>query len=224
MKMHNNVLMSLLLAVALLLAGILVPGYAAAAEEDGSIQLLPPRMDRPATLMTAVKNRRSSRTFSEADLPLETLSDLMWTAYGINRPGGMRTVPSAHNWQAIDLYVAMKNGLYLYSAAKNSLDLVKSEDLRRICGKQGFTQDAPVNLIYVADYSRMSRDIVTNVFFSATDASFISQNVYLFCAAEGLSTVVLAWVDKPALSKAMGLKNYQKIVLTQPVGYPPGKP
>ena len=57
-------------------------------------------------------------------------------------------------------------------------------------------------------------------FYSAADTGFVSQNVYLFCASEGLSTVVLGWVDKDALAEKMGLRNNQKVILTQPVGFP----
>ena len=94
------------------------------------------------------------------------------------------------------------------------------KDIREFTGKQDFTQKAPLNLIYVVDYSRMSTNSKNKAFYSATDTGFISQNVYLFCASENLATVVLGWVDKPALKKIMELKEDQEIILTQPVGYP----
>jgi SagB-type dehydrogenase family enzyme len=222
MRRPRNILLSLVLSSIFILGATPATICAVAAESGRTIKLPPPRMDRPATLMTSLKNRRSSRTFSGVDLSRETISDLLWAACGVNRPDGRRTAPSAKNWQEIDVYVAMESGLYLYNAGENSLDLVKKEDLRALCGKQGFTQDAPVNLIYVADQSRMSRDTPENLFSAAADTGFISQNVYLYCAAEGLSTVVLGWVDAPSLAKAMGLEDAQRVILTQPVGYPAG--
>jgi nitroreductase len=114
--------------------------------------------------------------------------------------------------------VALASGLYLYDAQNNRLALQFKTDIREQTGVQPFTQKAPVNLIYVADYDRLRGD---PVFYSAADTGFISQNVYLFCASEGLNTAVLGWVEKEALHKAMKLKASQNIILTQPVGFPP---
>jgi len=125
------------------------------------------------------------------------------------------------NWQEIDIYVARKDGLYLYDANKNVLNKILDEDIRGATGGQDFVKDAPINLVFVADYSRMgdspkeSKD-----FYSATDTGFISQNVYLYCTSEGLRTVVRGWVDREKLGKVMKLKENQKIILAQTVGYP----
>jgi SagB-type dehydrogenase family enzyme len=171
--------------------------------------------------MKALQNRRSTRSFSDQELPLDVLSNLLWAAGGINRAeSGMRTAPSAKNQQEIDIYVAMKSGVYLYNAKTNTLDPVIPEDIRAAAGIQDFTQEAPVDLIFVADFNKMSGDAQTKKFYAGADTGFISQNVYLFCASEGLATVVLGWFDQTALAKAMGLKAGQEIILTQPVGYP----
>jgi SagB-type dehydrogenase family enzyme len=190
-------------------------------EELTAIDLTKPQSDSGVPLMKALALRRSERSFSAKELPLETLSNLLWAAGGVNRPdSGKRTVPSAVNRQEIDIYVAMKKGLYLYNAQHHVLSPVMAGDIRRFSGVQDFTEEAPVNLIYVADFARMSGDEDDKIFYSATDTGFISQNVYLFCASEGLSTVVLGWVDKPALAEIMNLKKEQRVILTQPVGYP----
>ncbi len=171
-------------------------------------------------LMQALKKRKSIRSFSEKELSQQTLSNLLWAAFGINRPdSGMRTAPSAHNMQEIDVFVAMKNGLYLYEPKQHALGLVSNEDIRGVTGKQGFVAKAPVNLIFVADYSKMGKVSKDNDFYSAADTGFIAQNVYLFCASEGLGTVVRGWVDKEELARAMGLGAEQKVILTQTVGY-----
>ncbi|MBU1127793.1 MAG: SagB/ThcOx family dehydrogenase [Candidatus Omnitrophica bacterium] len=190
------------------------------AEELEPIKLSAPRLEKGKLLMEALSERQSSRSFSSEPLPIEVLSDLLWAAFGVNRPdSGRRTAPSARNWQEIDIYVAMEKGLYLYDAGQNVLQPVLAQDIRAACGLQAFTQIAPVDLIFVADLSKMSGDKTITDFYSATDTGFISQNVYLFCASEGLSTVVLGWVDRIRLAEVMGLKENQKIVLTQPVGY-----
>lgn len=198
----------------------LICGFSVFAEKLEPIQLSQPQFNRGKLLMEALKERQTNRSFSSKELPLDVLSNLLWAADGINRPeAGKRTAPSAVNWQEIDIYVAMKKGLYLYNYKSNILEPVLAQDIREFTGKQDFTKDAPVNLIYVADFSRMSGDENKDKFYSAVDTGFISQNVYLFCASEGLATVVLGMVDKPALAKIMGLKDKQNIILTQPVGY-----
>ena len=171
-------------------------------------------------LMQVLKERESIRSFSDKELSQQTLSNLLWAAFGINRPdSGMRTAPSAHNMQEIDIFVATQKGLYLYKPKQHTLELLLKEDIRSVTGKQDFVATAPVNLIYVADYSKMDRAGNEKDFYSATDAGFISQNVYLYCASEGLATVVRGWADKEALGKAMRLSSEHKIILTQTVGY-----
>jgi len=172
--------------------------------------------------MQVLKDRKSMREFSSKDLPLQVISDMLWAACGINRPdSGHRTVPSAMNMQEIDIYVAKADGLYLFDAKANILVPVVAEDLRSLTGKQPFVKDAPVNLIYVADLSKMSKLSAENIdFYASTDTGFISENVYLFCASSGLATVVRGSIDKPALAKAMKLRVDQKIILAQTVGYP----
>ena len=190
------------------------------AEELKPIRLLQPEFDRGKLLMEALKERKSTRSFSSRELPIDILSNLLWAAFGINRPGsGKRTAPSASNIQEIDIYVAMKKGLYLYNPAQHALEPVMAGDIREFTGKQEFTKVAPINLIYVANFSKLGADTDNKIFYSANHAGYISQNVYLFCASEDLATVVLGWVDKPALKKIMNLKKDQEIILTQPVGY-----
>ncbi len=186
------------------------------------IQLLQPRMVGGKPLLEALKERRTSRQFSGRKLPGQILADLLWAAFGVNRPeAGKRTAPSAVNWQEVDIYVALEEGLFLYDAPANLLKPVLGEDIRALTGNQDFTREAPVNLIYVADFTRMGKaNGEMKDFYSAADTGFISQNVYLFCASEGLATVVLGNVDKPALAKKMGLRPDQHVILTQPVGYP----
>jgi SagB-type dehydrogenase family enzyme len=192
------------------------------AAELSPIKLSPPNLSGGKSLMQSLQLRKSSRDFSTKKLPLGVLSNLLWAACGINRPeNGRLTAPSAVNWQEIDIYVAMSEGLYLYSAKEHILKPVLNRDIRALTGKQSFVKEAPVNLIYVADLSKISRaNVEEKNFYSAVDTGFISQNVYLYCASEGLATVVRGMVDKEALSKAMNLRDNQKIMLAQTVGYP----
>ncbi|MCJ7812358.1 SagB/ThcOx family dehydrogenase [bacterium] len=192
------------------------------AQELKPIQLLEPQTDGGRPLMEVLKERISSREFSSEKLPLQVLSNLLWAAFGINRPeSGMRTAPSAVNWQDIDIYVALEEGLYIYDAESNILNPILAEDIRAATGIQPFVAEVPVNIIYVSDFSRIGlTDEDQKVFYSAADAGFISQNVYLYCASEGLATVVRNLIDKPTLAKRMQLRPEQRIILAQTVGYP----
>ena len=172
--------------------------------------------------MQVLKARGSSRNFSPEKLPVQVLSNMLWAAFGVNRPdSGGRTAPSANNSQDMDIYVATADGLFLYDAKANLLKPVLAEDIRALTGRQPFVKEAPVNLIYVSDLAKMTRAAPGDrEFYAAAHTGFISQNVYLFCASEGLATVVRALMDRPALAKAMGLRPDQRITLVQTVGYP----
>ncbi len=192
-----------------------------AVKELKPIELPKPQMDGGKPLMQALKERKTSREFSTEKLPMQVLSNLLWAANGINRPDGKRTAPTAMNKQEIDVYVALQEGLYLYDAKANTLVPVLAKDLRAATGKQPFVNNAPVNLVFVADYAKMAgMPDEAKDFYAATDTGFVSQNVYLFCASEGLATVVRGYVDKDTCSVAMKLPATKKIILAQTVGYP----
>ena len=193
-------------------------------QEGKAIKLPQPQTDGGRPLMQVLKARQTSREFgAETKLPIQILSNLLWAADGVNRPDGKRTAPSAVNWQNIDIYVAIADGLYLYDAPQNALKLLVSEDVRGATGQQNFVKAVPVNLIYVADLSKANTGRGANPnaeMWSAAEAGFISQNVYLYCASEGLATVVRGMFDRDSLSKVLNLRPDQKIILTQSVGYP----
>ena len=192
------------------------------AQDLKPIKLLAPQTNGGRPLMRVLKDRKSSRDFSSKELPLQVLSNMLWAACGVNRPdSGKRTAPSAVNWQEVDVYVATANSLYLYDAKAHTLQPVLAEDIRSMTGLQSYVQEVPVNLIYVADQTKMGeRTSEEKVFYSAADTGFIGQNVYLYCASEGLATVVRGLIDRPALEKAMRLRPEQKVTLAQSVGYP----
>ncbi|PKN75050.1 MAG: nitroreductase [Deltaproteobacteria bacterium HGW-Deltaproteobacteria-10] len=197
------------------------------AQDLRPVKLLPPDLKGGKSLMQSLQARKTSRSFSSQKLPLEMLSNLLWAACGINRPdSGKRTAPSARNWQEIDVYIAMEDGLYLYNAKAHAIEPVLKRDLRK--NTTAFLQpsriqiaNAPLQLIYVADYSKMGfgADEEDKIIYTAADTGFIAQNVYLYCASEGLATGVRAMVDKDALAKEMKLRSNQKIIMVQAVGY-----
>ncbi len=210
----------LLLIAALLLSGN-IARESVASQEAELVQLPGPQTDGGKPLMQVLKERRTSRSFASEKLPRQVLSNLLWAAYGINRPDtGGRTAPSALNWQEIDVYVALEDGLFLYDAKQHALKRILDQDARGLTGLQAFVKEAPVNLLFVADMAKTNRASKDDVdLYTAADAGFISQNVYLFCASEGLATVVRGSIDREALAKTMKLRPDQKILLAQTVGY-----
>jgi len=193
----------------------------ALAQGLADVQLPPPQMDGGRPLMQVLKDRKSTREFRPDKLPMQTLSNLLWAGFGINRPDGRRTAPSASNKQEIDIYVATADALYVYDAKTNRLHVLLREDVRVKTGTQPFVGEAPVNLIYVADLAKTGTDSEERDMDMGADTGVIAENVYLFCASEGLSTVVRGSIDRVTLSKAMTLRANQRIVLAQTVGYPP---
>lgn len=190
-------------------------------------QLKPIDLPAPQTtggmpLMQALEARHSTREFSSRKLPLQVLSNLLWAAFGINRrESGKRTAPSALNWQETDIYVATAEGLYVYDAKGNRLTPVLAEDVRAATGTQSFVGKAAVNLVYVADLARTgSGGGAERTLYNGVDTGVIVQNVYLFCASEGLAVVARGSVNRPALARTMKLRPDQKIILAQTVGYP----
>jgi SagB-type dehydrogenase family enzyme len=185
------------------------------------IKLPEPQKTGGMPLMDALAQRKTSRAFSPKELDLQTLSNLLWAANGINRPdNGHKTAPSAVNWQEIDIYVSLEKGVYVYNSIENSLNLFMKGDIRESTGRQPFVKDVPVNLIYVADFTRMGdRTYEVKHWYSAADAAFIAQNVYLFCASENLATVVRGAVEKEDLKKVMNLPEHLHVVLCQSIGY-----
>jgi SagB-type dehydrogenase family enzyme len=190
--------------------------------QNKTIKLPQPQTEIGKPLMQCLKLRQSSREYSKKPLPLQVLSNLLWAADGINRPeSGKRTAPTAMNNQEVDIYVTLPEGLYLYNAKEHSLEMILPEDIRAMAGKQDFVKDAALNLVYVADFSKMGKaKDEDKVIYSAADVGFIAQNVYLYCASEGLAVVIRAFVEKELLAKNMNLKPEQHIILSQTVGYP----
>jgi len=190
--------------------------------EIGSIELPAPEWDRATPLIRLLKARHSSRAFSTRALPLEVLSALLWAAFGINRAdAGGRTAPSAHDWQEIEVFAVLAEAAYRYDPATHALRLVKGGDLRPLTGTQDFVGGAPLDLVYIADFGKMSgANDEQRTFFASADAAVIAQNVYLFCACTGLATVVRGLIDRRRLAGALGLPVTQRIVLAQTVGYP----
>jgi len=172
--------------------------------------------------MQALQLRRSTRAFSPRPLPPELLSDLLWAAYGVNRPSGDRTAPYWRHIMVIDVYAAMADGVWLYDPKLHALRPYLEADIRAQTGLQDFVATAPLNLVYVAHGERMQGiSPEERRLYASVDAAFAGQNVYLLCASEGLATVFRGAVDYEKLGQAMRLEKEQFVTFAQTVGYPP---
>ena len=206
-----------MLAVVLVMAACVVM-----AQELADVALPTPRMEGGKPLLQALKERKSTREFAPQALTPQMLSDLLWAAHGINRTDtGKRTAPSAKDEQEIEIYVVTAEGAWLHNVKTHGLKAVAKGDFRKLTGKQEFVATAPLNLVYVADTTKMKKCTPEEqAFYSAADTGFVSQNVYLFCASEELATVVRMPNDKPVLAAALKLPDTTKIILAQTIGYP----
>jgi SagB-type dehydrogenase family enzyme len=201
---------------------ILVLAVSSFAQGTKSIVLNPPDLTRGSTVMKALSARASEKAFDTTELKLKDLSDLLWAANGINRPGsGKRTAPSAMNAQDVDVYVTMKSGIWFYNAKKNILESVAKGDYRKlVADKQENFSNAPVFCLLVSDISRfpVGTDSLKMI-WAAFDAGIVSQNISLFCASAGLSTRPRASMDQQKLREVLKLRDTQRLMLNNPVSY-----
>ena len=193
------------------------------ASAQAALDLPPPQSQGGKSLIEALRLRRSIREYSNRALPAQVLSDLLWAAFGINRPASRdRTAPYWRHVMVIDIYAAMADGVWLYEPKAHKLLPHLRGDIRSETGTQDFVGKAPLNLVYVAHGERMG-DISAEDrrLYASVDAGFIGQNVYLFCASEGLATVFRAALDYAKLARTMELGAGQFVTFAQTVGYPP---
>ncbi|GAK61057.1 McbC-like oxidoreductase for polypeptide thioester cyclization [Candidatus Vecturithrix granuli] len=219
----EKLLSSCLIAIMLVFCCTSVFGQGQA--EFKTIKLEPPTLEKGVSIMQALKQRKSVREFSDQQLAVPVLSELLWAANGVNRDDGKRTAPAAMNIQAVDLYVMLQEGVYLYDAVKHELAPVAPGDFRKAAGMQPFVATAPLNLLYVADFDKFKTSQVPDapeiakLTWVAVAAGCQAQNVALYCASEGLGNVVRASFDAQKLAEILQLRPAQSILLAQTIGY-----
>lgn len=186
------------------------------------VKLPEPSKDISTTLFQALQNRHSVRSFTAQDISMETLSQLLWAATGVNRPDGRMTAPTAINAQDISVYVASKDGVSLYLPKDNALKAVTKQDIRKdVAARQAGVADAPLFLIIVSDASKFGGINSENAkIFCREDAAYVSQNINLAAAALGLGTVPRHIMNRDAIHTALGLTENQLVVINHPIGYP----
>lgn len=185
------------------------------------IKLPAPNKARGSQVTKALSDRQSDRECAARELSQKDLSDLIWAANGINRPqSGKRTAPSAMNRQDIEVYVFTAKGAYHYIATEHALKLIASGDHRKLLsGGQDFVTKFPVSLVLISDLSKFGTINDTNRMAAAIDAGIVSQNINIFCAGTGLSTVTRMTMDNNAIKKLLKLNDFHLPLLNNPVGY-----
>ncbi len=191
--------------------------YADAAKE---IALPRPDLKSGKPFMQCVAERRSKRKFSTKALPMQTIGEILYVADGVSSKDGRKTVPTARNKQNQSVYVFTADGIYLYNSKKHALELVKKGDFRKLCGKQPFHKIAPLVLVFVSDMKAVGSTPEEQAMYAGNHSGSASQNVYLYAASRGLSTVVCGMLDRNALKKLLNLKADQMVIYSQPVAYP----
>jgi len=180
-----------------------------------TIKLLAPDTLGGKPLMQAILHRKSDRQFEPRNLSLKQLSEVLWVANGVNRANGKRTVPSAMAQYPLQTYAVLANGIYFYNPQKHQLEPVVKGDFRNLAGKQTFVDTAPLNLLFIAK----AKNANANFTMAMMDSGYCGQNVYLYCASEGLKCVVRASAKEAELLKVMNLDANYKFILAQTVGY-----
>jgi nitroreductase len=202
-------------------AALVATPSAAIAQDLKPIDLPSPRSEGGRALTATLKLRRSTREYSDRPLPVQTLSDLLWAAFGVNRTAsGDRTVPYWRHIMVMEIYVAMADGVWLFEPKAHTLLPHSKDDIRAQTGLQDFVGTAPLNLIYVAHGERMTDiSVEERRLYASVDTGFMGQNVYLFCASEGLATVFRGAVEYAKLERVLRLPERQFVTFAQTVGY-----
>lgn len=187
----------------------------------GAEEIVLPKVDLNAgkSLMQCFALRRSSRNFADKKLPLQMISEILFAADGINRPNGHKTVPTALNKQNQTVYAVTADGVYFYNNKKHSLILVNKGDFRKDCGMQPFHASAPLILVYVSDMAAVGNTPEQKALFAGNHSGSASQNIYLYAAFQGLSTVICGSIKKDMLKKNLKLQGANEAVFAQPIGF-----
>ena len=186
-----------------------------------NISLPQPKIKGGLPLMETLAKRSTIRSYDTKALSLQQLSNLLWAAFGVNRADGKRTAPSSNNLQETELFVLLKTGVYKWEDKENKLLHISETDVRQYSGKQDYVITAPVQVVLVGNISKMgygTEEEKINTMY--IDAGYISQNIYLYCASEGLATAVRTSFDRVTLNPMLKLKPGQQIIVIHSVGYP----
>jgi nitroreductase len=169
--------------------------------------VLPPA-DLSSPILKTIDARKSTRNFSSKPVSEQTLSNILWAAFGTNSHN-TRTIPTAMNQQDLKVFVIYNNNVWQYDGKNNKLVKLETPDLMPFIAKQGFVKDAPVQLIYAGGQK-----------FADVHSGSAYENVSLYAAEQGLASVVRGSIDREALHKALNLADDEIVTFNQVIGYP----
>lgn len=183
----------------------LLISFSVAAQEN---KLPTPQTEGGMPLMQAVAARKTTREFASQAIDPQTLSEILWTAWGITHDG-KHSIPTSQNKQNLKVYVLQADGIWLYNPEKNSLKNISRKDVRSILNTQEFVKKAPLHLVFVGSDKKNS----------PMHAGSAYQNVGLYCASKGLNNVVRGYFDHAALGKELNLQEPEEVIVTQAIGW-----
>lgn len=190
-----------------------------------NIKLLAPNIEGGASLMKCMQERKTNREFAPENLSLKHLSEILWVANGVNRSEeNRRTVPSASAIYPLDTYVFLANGVYLYNPQEHILETVIEGDYRGLTGLKPFVEIAPLSIVLIANFDKYTQSNMPipadkYLYLAGSDAGHCTQNVYLYCASEGLKSAVRGGAKYKELLEMLKLGESHQFVLAQSVGY-----
>lgn len=176
-----------------------------------TIELPAPDINEDVTLYQALQDRQSVRSFAAKPVDRQMLSNILWVAYGVNREDGRRTIPTAKDEKDLSIYVTNDQGVFLYDATENALQMISPKSLLPLFQTQDYMQNVPVVLIYVGSTDEND--------FAAMHAGAAYQNVGLYAATNDIGCIVRGWFDKAGVSKALNLPSDQRVIISQAIGY-----
>lgn len=177
-----------------------------------NIKLPVPNLVNDKLLLDALNERRSTKSYLSKDIDMQTLSNILWAAYGVNNETGLRTIPTARNLKNMKLYVAKTTGVWLYNAEENLLKAVCDDNIWSCFDTQPYVKDIPLMLIYTGEMDEH--------YYAVMHAGSAYQNVALYATSVGLGTVVRGLFDFDKVSKYLNLPENEKVIITQGVGFP----
>lgn len=189
-----------------ILTGIIM-GLNIMSAQAKEIKLPTPNLRGGKPLMQVMSTRQSIREYAKDELSIQTISEILWSAWGITHDG-KHTIPTSMNRQNLNVYLLNKEGSWKYNPEKHTLSLLNNKDLRPLLHSQDYVKDAPIHLVYTGSDPKNS----------PLHAGSSYQNVGLYCASENLSCVVRGYFNAEELQKALNLPTEEKVIITLAAG------
>jgi|GEM_PF-5095565 len=191
------------------------------------LKLPEPKIDLNAPLMKAIKNRKSTRRFTEDDVTIDELSNILYCAAGqtkkaTKRVKSKRVIASACNGQKVHVLVAWRGRVYRYDERDHVLIEVVDKCINEEIVNQKMLKNNKLGLIYIANQCMTSGVYRTSEsefnLLVGTEVGAMSQNVSLYCAVNQLGTVLVGLMDRSKIGKIVNLSD-EKVLYTQVIGH-----